>query len=343
MKSIMRVLTTVLVAVSFAASAQAAVKLGRSAPALRGPDLAGNQVNIEDYRGKWVYLDLATWCGPCMKALPEVVELSKRTKDRDDLVIVGISLDDSRTAGKLASVVSKAGISYPIIFEGTGKDSSAAEGWGVNAIPATFLIDPDGNVAGVDVPPSYVEQVLIKAGASGGSQRRIQHSSVPRADTDGPRISARDVLLPDSPSSGDPTLRDLEIKTSISTSSPMDRYRVSVVFSAPQGKKGNLVRVWRYNFKLTGTPASSAAILTEISPAPGKIVGLDLAKLGGGKLPSKVDPSMPPISATYSASKALHTIVIPVPSGISDLYYSLAVFDAASQSYVDGGLVRVTI
>jgi peroxiredoxin len=355
MRRMFVVAATTLLAAVLAGQASAAVKLGRSAPDLRGPDMAGRHVDIEDYRGKWVYLDFwATWCGPCMKALPEVVELSRRTRDRDDLVILGISLDDERTAAKLASVVSQAGITYPILFEGEGKNSVAADGWGVNAIPATFLIDPEGNIAGVDVPPGYVEQVLANRVAkpaagklskpSKSGNRSVQQQEAPSSTdrvTDG--LRATETFYPDSPSSGDPNVRDLEIRTSISTSAPLEKYRLSVVFAEPSGKKAKLARVWRYNLKLTQAPSGKAGLLTEISPAPGKIIGLDLASLTATKLPGKVDPKMPPISATYSPREHLHTIVVPVPDGITDLFYSLASFDEGSQQYVEGALVKVRI
>lgn len=335
-----------------ALQAAAAVHVGGAAPQLSGPTVAGERVNLADYHGKWVYVDFwATWCGPCMKALPEVVELSKRTAGRDDLVIMGVSLDDSSTAGRLSSVVSKAGIEYPVLFEGTGKNSLAADNWGVNAIPATFLIDPDGNIAGVDVPPGYVEQVLESSGGTKNPRglnpdlRPAPPAGLPPSGSRGsaPSFRTKDLLLPDSPSSGDPKVRDLEIRTEISTATPLRKYRVSVLFAEPQGKKGENYRVWRYNIALTDGPSQRMPFLTEIAPAPGKLVGLDSSHLGAAKLPGKVDPAMPPISATYSASDGLHTIIVPVPQAATKLYYSIAAYDEIKQQYIESGLVQVSI
>ncbi len=52
-------------------------------------------IRLSDLRGKTVILNFwATWCGPCLKKMPEIVALYDRTKDNPTIVLIGISLDE---------------------------------------------------------------------------------------------------------------------------------------------------------------------------------------------------------------------------------------------------------
>jgi peroxiredoxin len=64
------------------------------APDFTLKDLSGNTVSLKDYRGQIVLLDFwATWCVPCRKSIPELVELRKKYKSKE-WVIFGLSIDD---------------------------------------------------------------------------------------------------------------------------------------------------------------------------------------------------------------------------------------------------------
>jgi peroxiredoxin len=64
------------------------------APDFTLKDLSGNMVSLKDYRGKIVLVDFwATWCVPCRKSIPELVELRKKNKSKE-WVIFGLSIDD---------------------------------------------------------------------------------------------------------------------------------------------------------------------------------------------------------------------------------------------------------
>jgi cytochrome c biogenesis protein CcmG/thiol:disulfide interchange protein DsbE len=64
------------------------------APDFTLKDLSGNEVSLKDYRGQIVLLDFwATWCVPCRKSIPELVELRKKYKSKD-WVIFGLAIDD---------------------------------------------------------------------------------------------------------------------------------------------------------------------------------------------------------------------------------------------------------
>jgi len=105
-------------------------------------DLDGKDVSLSSYKGKVVLLNFwATWCGPCKAEIPGFVGLQEKYKD--DLVIVGFSVDDP--ADKAKAFAAEYKMNYPILLGEGREDVQDAYGpiWG---IPASFLISKDGKV-----------------------------------------------------------------------------------------------------------------------------------------------------------------------------------------------------
>jgi thiol-disulfide isomerase/thioredoxin len=105
-------------------------------------DVDGNQVSLASYKGKVVLLNFwATWCGPCKAEIPGFVRLQE--KYRDQLVVVGFSVDD--TAEKAKAYAAEYKMNYPILLGEGREDVQDAYGpiWG---IPASFIISKDGRV-----------------------------------------------------------------------------------------------------------------------------------------------------------------------------------------------------
>ncbi len=66
------------------------------APAFTVKDLAGNDVSLSDFRGKFVVLNFwATWCEPCITEWPQLARLAERFAERDDVVVLAVSVDKS--------------------------------------------------------------------------------------------------------------------------------------------------------------------------------------------------------------------------------------------------------
>ncbi|HEX5053883.1 MAG TPA: TlpA disulfide reductase family protein [Planctomycetota bacterium] len=111
-----------------------------------GPGLDGKQVRTADHRGGVLLVDYwATWCRPCLMALPGVVAAHQRFRDQG-FDVVGISIDDADARSRVLAKVAELGITFPVIFDGKGSTSAIAEANKVLAIPATFLIDRRGRV-----------------------------------------------------------------------------------------------------------------------------------------------------------------------------------------------------
>lgn len=111
------------------------------APPFLVQDLDGNVVSTAAWQGKVVLVNFwATWCPPCREEIPALIELSEKYKD--DLLIVGVSMDDGPPA-EVKEFARTLGIKYPIVMR--SRDLVAEYG-GVPALPTSFLVNKAGRV-----------------------------------------------------------------------------------------------------------------------------------------------------------------------------------------------------
>ena len=146
---------------------------GKPAPALSLTALDGGKFDLASLKGNAVLLDFwATWCPPCVAAMPLVKAWQTRWQSKG-LQVIGISLDTSRET--LAAFVQKNGLSWPQSFDGKGWEGEACQRFGVTSIPNTWLIDQHGVIVAVNPadPAAALERLLgpgeaSAAGASAG-------------------------------------------------------------------------------------------------------------------------------------------------------------------------------
>ncbi len=104
--------------------------------------LDGRHVDLKTLRGKVVLIDFwATWCGPCMRELPNVKAVYEKLHDKG-FEIVGLSYDEEKQA--LQQVVSNESIPWPQGFDEANGGKKFVEEFGVTTLPTMWLLDKEG-------------------------------------------------------------------------------------------------------------------------------------------------------------------------------------------------------
>ena len=157
------------------------IRVGQPAPDISLPSPDGKSYKLSDLKGKVVLLDFwASWCGPCRRENPNVVEVYKRYKDQG-FTVYSVSLDgmDSRTAARIDpsqhdDIMTQQRQRWieaikqdNLIWENHVSDlkkweSAPAAMYGVTGIPKTFLIDRDGNIAAVGLRGAAQIEAALK-------------------------------------------------------------------------------------------------------------------------------------------------------------------------------------
>jgi len=122
------------------------------------PDAKGDSIRLSSLKGKVFLLDFwASWCVPCRYSNKQLVKLYERYRNKG-FEIFGVSLDDNKNAWKKA--MSKDKITWLQVNDNGGWDAISASKWNINAIPASFLIDRNGNVVAIDPEKQDLENKL---------------------------------------------------------------------------------------------------------------------------------------------------------------------------------------
>ncbi len=110
----------------------------------KGPNLDGKVVSTDDFKGNVLMIDFwATWCVPCLKQAPELVELHKQYQE-DGLAVLGVSLDKKGTRDRVREVVKEIGMNWPHIYTGGYWQAEPALLNNVRSIPFVILLDRKG-------------------------------------------------------------------------------------------------------------------------------------------------------------------------------------------------------
>lgn len=157
------------------------IKIGEVAPDIALPDPKGKVRSLSELKGKVVLLDFwASWCGPCRKANPHVVEMYNKY-NKDGFEVFNVSLDglDTRTKSRFqnqeqidmqlerskerwVAAIEKDGLKWDHHVSDLKKwESAPASVYGVRSIPRTFLIDREGKIAALN-PRNNLETELQK-------------------------------------------------------------------------------------------------------------------------------------------------------------------------------------
>jgi thiol-disulfide isomerase/thioredoxin len=117
----------------------------------------GREVDVSKLRGKVVLLDFwATWCGPCVAKMPEVIDIFKKYHDKG-LEIVGVSLDEDKDT--MQAFTRRKDMTWPQYFDGLRFDNKISKGFDIDSIPAMWLLDKKGMLVSTDAGDGLQEQV----------------------------------------------------------------------------------------------------------------------------------------------------------------------------------------
>ncbi|MCG6923945.1 MAG: TlpA family protein disulfide reductase [Acidobacteria bacterium] len=112
----------------------------KAAPAFDLPDLNGGRVSLASLEGKVLVVDFwATWCGPCIKEIPEYAEFWRKNQPRG-VEVLGVVMD-SGSPDEILDFIRE----YKIPYHQLLGDDEIAGAFGVNqGLPTTFVIDGEG-------------------------------------------------------------------------------------------------------------------------------------------------------------------------------------------------------
>lgn len=118
--------------------------IDKPAPSFSLDSLDGRRISLADYHGKstLVVAFWASWCGPCRMELPVLRDFYKKNhRDSTNFEFLAIDVNDERDAAAAAAASDK--LPFPVLLDSAGE---AGDAYGVESIPAMFVIDKDGTV-----------------------------------------------------------------------------------------------------------------------------------------------------------------------------------------------------
>lgn len=127
------------------------VAVGEDAPDFTLQSMDGKEVKLSDFKGKKVYLKFwASWCGPCKKSMPELMELAaKEDRGFEILTVIAPGLQSEKTVDQFPKWFEEQGYKdIPVLYDTQGTTFQAYQ---IRSIPTEYLIDSNGKIAKIQL------------------------------------------------------------------------------------------------------------------------------------------------------------------------------------------------
>jgi len=140
--------------------------LGNAAPPISGANLGGTgRLTLGGLRGKWVLVNfMATWCQPCQQEMPQLGLFYREHARRGDATVLTVA-DDATNVGQLRAFLAAKGARWSAV-----NDPAATVTYGVQGLPTSFLVAPDGVVYAYllgEIRASELDKWLQQGAAAG--------------------------------------------------------------------------------------------------------------------------------------------------------------------------------
>jgi thiol-disulfide isomerase/thioredoxin len=132
-------------------------------------DTSGRTIDSRQLRGKYVLVEFwASWCGPCMAAIPSLRSLYEKNKGKN-FVILGVSWDYNKDSWKKAII--RTGMPWPQVIDRDEHNGKLGEYYAFDHIPTNILLDPSGRILGNELSLEEIEKLLPPADGHASSSR----------------------------------------------------------------------------------------------------------------------------------------------------------------------------
>jgi peroxiredoxin len=118
-----------------------AVGLDQAAPDFTLRSLSGENLRLQEYRGKVVLINFwASWCGPCRQEMPILDRIHKRYEPAG-FTVLGVNVEGE--LDKARKIADRLDVSFPLLFD---DGQQVSEDYALESMPYTVLVDRDGQV-----------------------------------------------------------------------------------------------------------------------------------------------------------------------------------------------------